>query len=99
MIRAVMESERGDKMTSTSHVQPERVATGVAGLDEILGGGFPRGLIYLIEGDPGTGKTTLGLQFLLEGARRGEPGLFVSLSSPREELERIVFAHGWTLEG
>jgi circadian clock protein KaiC len=77
----------------------ERAGTGIAGLDLILGGGFPRGLTYLIEGDPGTGKTTMGLQFLLEGARQGEPGLYVSLSSPRSELEQIIRAHGWSPEG
>ena len=53
---------------------PPKVATGVPGLDDVLGGGLPRGRLYLVEGDPGTGKTTLGLQFLLEGVRGGANG-------------------------
>ena len=74
-------------------------ATGIAGLDDILRGGLPRDRLYLVEGDPGTGKTTLGLQFLLEGARAGERGLYVALSETREELEATAHAHGWSLDG
>ena len=59
---------------------PEAAPTGIAGLDDILGGGFPAHHLHLIEGAPGTGKTTLALRFLLEGARRGESGLYVTLS-------------------
>ncbi|HEY0171743.1 MAG TPA: ATPase domain-containing protein [Pyrinomonadaceae bacterium] len=76
-----------------------RLGTGGAGLDKILEGGFPANRLYLIEGDPGTGKTTLGLQFLLEGARRGEPVLYVTLSETKEELTAVARAHGWSLEG
>ena len=76
-----------------------RASTGVAGLDEILGGGLPTNHLYLIDGDPGTGKTTLGLQFLLEGAKNGEPGLYVTLSESRRELQAVAESHGWTLEG
>ena len=76
-----------------------KVATGIAGLDNILGGGFTANRIYLIEGDPGAGKTTLALNFLMEGRRLGEPGLYVSLSETKEELEGVARSHGWTLEG
>jgi circadian clock protein KaiC len=76
-----------------------RLATGSAGLDSILEGGFPANRLYLVEGDPGTGKTTLALQFLLEGARRGEPVLYVTLSETKEELTGVARSHGWSLEG
>ncbi|HEX8072731.1 MAG TPA: ATPase domain-containing protein [Pyrinomonadaceae bacterium] len=76
-----------------------RLATGSAGLDEVLNGGFPANRLYLVEGDPGTGKTTLALQFLLEGARRGEPVLYVTLSETEEELTAVARSHGWSLEG
>jgi circadian clock protein KaiC len=76
-----------------------RVQTGVAGLDEVLHGGLIPERLYLIDGNPGSGKTTLALQFLLEGARRGEKCLFVSLSETREELADGAHSHGWSLEG
>lgn len=76
-----------------------RLATGSAGLDQILEGGFPANRLYLLEGDPGTGKTTLALQFLLEGARRKEPVLYVTLSETKEELTAVARSHGWSLEG
>jgi len=57
----------------------DRASTGIAAFDELLGGGFPRNRLYLVDGDPGTGKTTVGIQFLLEGVRRGEPALYVTL--------------------
>jgi circadian clock protein KaiC len=63
----------------------ERAATGITGFDEILGGGFPRNRLYLVEGEPGAGKTTLGFQFLMEGARNGEPGIYVTLSEGEGE--------------
>lgn len=75
------------------------VGTGIAGLDEILRGGLPGEHIYLVEGAPGTGKTTLSLQFLLEGARRGEPVLYVALSETRAEVEGVAVTHGWSLDG
>jgi circadian clock protein KaiC len=74
-------------------------ATGIAGLDDILGGGFPAHHVYLVEGDPGAGKTTLALQFMLEGKRRGERGLYIALSETEAELRETAAAHGWSLEG
>lgn len=76
-----------------------RMATGIEGLDNILEGGFPANRIYLIEGDPGTGKTTLSLQFLMEGARLGEAGLYITLSETKAELEAVAASHGWSLDG
>src|SRR5215470_6985074 len=73
-------------------------STGVIGLDDILGGGLPRDCFYLIQGDPGSGKTTLALQFLLEGVRRGESVFYVTLSETREELLKVTRSHGWSLE-
>ena len=61
-------------------VLEDRLPTGVGGLDDILNGGLPRGHLYLVEGDPGTGKTTLALQFLLQGTARGEKGMYITLS-------------------
>lgn len=78
---------------------PERAPTGVAGLDEILDGGLPRGWTYLIHGHAGTGKTTLSLHFLREGVRAGERVLYVSLMQSREELANMARSHGWSLEG
>ncbi len=77
----------------------KRAATGVSGLDEILNGGLPCNHLYLLDGSPGTGKTTLALQFLREGVRKGEKGLYVTLSESREELEGVASSHGWTLDG
>ncbi len=76
-----------------------RASSGVAGLDELLGGGFPRNQIYLVEGGTGAGKTTLGLQFLIAGAARGERVLYLGFSETPEDLERIAGAHGWSLAG
>jgi circadian clock protein KaiC len=77
----------------------EPVPTGVPGLDEVLVGGYARGNLHLIEGQPGTGKTTLGLQFLLDGRAKGEQGLYVTLSETKRELLRAARTHGWDLEG
>jgi len=73
--------------------------TGVEGLDEILRGGLIQNRLYVVEGDPGSGKTTLALQFLLEGARLGEKVLYVALSETEEELRTIAMEHGWSLDG
>jgi circadian clock protein KaiC len=74
-----------------------RCVLGVKGLDDALGGGLPPYRMYLVKGDPGVGKTTLALQFLLEGARRGETGLYITLSETKEELETVAASHGWDL--
>lgn len=76
-----------------------RASTGIVALDAVLDGGFPRNRLYLIDGDPGTGKTTVGLQFLLEGVRQGERTLYVTLSETAEELHAVAHAHGWSLDG
>jgi circadian clock protein KaiC len=74
-----------------------RCATGIHGLDDILGGGFPCNRFFLIDGEPGAGKTTLALQFLLAGIRAGEPGLYITLSETRDELNSVAESHGWSL--
>ena len=76
-----------------------RARTGIAGLDKILGDGLPANHLYLIDGAPGAGKTTLALQFLLEGVRHGERGLYVTLSESRDELLDVAGSHGWSLDG
>ncbi|AMV40787.1 ATPase domain-containing protein [Planctomyces sp. SH-PL62] len=75
------------------------VATGIEGLDDILGGGVTPDRVYLIEGNPGSGKTTLALQYLQEGVRIGEPGLYVTLSETQAELRAVARSHGWSLDG
>jgi circadian clock protein KaiC len=85
-------------MNNPELITLQKAATGVTGLDQILNGGLPRGHAYLVEGQPGTGKTTLGLQFLLEGARHGETVLYVTLSETKQELEQIAASHGWSLD-
>ena len=77
----------------------EKLPTGVPSLDGILEGGLPGPHSYLVQGAPGTGKTTMGLQFLIEGVKRGENALFVTLSQTRHELEMIAESHGWSLDG
>ena len=67
--------------------------------DSILGGGLTARRVYLLEGTPGSGKTTIALQFLLEGARRGERGLYITLSETAAELREVARSHGWTLDG
>jgi circadian clock protein KaiC len=79
--------------------QTQQAATGIAGLDAILRGGLPARRLYLLRGDPGVGKTTLSLQFLLEGVRRGESGLYISLSETRDEIIAVAESHRWSLEG
>ena len=77
----------------------EKCNSGVPGLDAILAGGLPRNCLYLIEGAPGVGKTTLAMQFLLEGIRRGEGCLYVTLSETRQELEAVALSHNWKIDG
>ncbi len=76
-----------------------RASTGVPGLDNVLAGGLPSGHLYLVEGSPGTGKTTLGLQFLMHGAGAGERVLYVALSESKLELMEGAESHGWALDG
>src|SRR5437867_5089894 len=76
----------------------ERCPSGVEGLDDILAGGLPRGCFCLIQGDPGSGKTTLALQFLLEGLRRGEKVFYITLSETKQELLHVARSHGWSID-
>ena len=75
-----------------------KAKSGISGLDDILSGGFSRGHVFLLEGAPGTGKTTVALQFLLEGARAGEKCLYITLSETERELREGAASHGWKLE-
>ncbi|WP_300650112.1 ATPase domain-containing protein [Hydrogenophaga sp.] len=77
----------------------ELLKTGVPGLDDVLGGGLERGRLYLVEGNPGSGKTTIAMQYLMEGARVGERALYVTLSETYKELEGVARSHGWNLAG
>lgn len=78
--------------------QPGRAPTGVQGLDEILRGGITPDRLYLVEGTPGTGKTTLALQFLLAGIRQGETCLYITLSETAHELRAVAASHGWSID-
>jgi len=73
--------------------------TGIAGLDDVLAGGFPRGHIYLVQGNPGVGKTTLAIEFLLTGAAAGERCLYITLSETQAEIKAVAASHGWSLAG
>jgi circadian clock protein KaiC len=86
-------------MTEIDHETPAtRATTGISGLDDVLGGGFSPHRLYLVEGVPGSGKTTLALQFLLEGMRLGEQVLYITLSETAEELRSVAASHGWSLD-
>lgn len=86
-------------MTPKAPKESSKVETGIAGLDSILGGGLPAKRLYLVQGAPGSGKTTLALQFLLAGARAGERVLYITLSETREEIDEVARSHGWSLDG
>ena len=86
-------SDNGDR------VELSYATTGITGLDQILGGGLPENHLYLIDGEPGAGKTTLAMQFLLEGVRLGQRGLYVTLSETAAELRAVAKSHGWDLSG
>jgi circadian clock protein KaiC len=79
--------------------QTAKCLMGISGLDAVLGGGLPRNCLYLVDGHPGVGKTTLALQFLLEGVRQKERCLYVTLSETKAELESVAKSHGWDLTG
>jgi circadian clock protein KaiC len=94
-----MAKKENDMQTNHAPSSLERCSSGAEGLDEVLNGGLPRNCFYLIQGDPGSGKTTLALQFLLEGVRRGERVFYITLSETREELLKVAQSHGWSLDG
>ena len=83
--------------SSKTDLPAERCATGIEGLDIILKGGLPQNRLYLIKGDPGVGKTTLAMQFLLQGVEEGETGLYITLSETKEEIMVVARSHGWDL--
>jgi circadian clock protein KaiC len=86
-------------MEPPPNVRMERSRTGVPGLDDVLGGGLISHRLYLIDGDPGAGKTTLSLQYLLEGVKQGEKCLYITLSETKEELVAGAASHDWSLAG
>ena len=88
-----------DTLSPERFVDGAPVPTGVPGLDYVMAGGYARSSLHLVEGTPGAGKTTMSLQFLMDGRARGERGLYVSLSETRDELMRNAETHGWDLTG
>src|SRR4051794_30174142 len=88
-----------DASEESAEIDLPRISTGSEALDSILNGGFDSGRLYLYEGKPGTGKTTIALQFLLEGVRQGERVLYVTLSETEKELRLVAHRHGWSLKG
>lgn len=84
---------------SSKTIRGRRLSTGITGLDEILEGGLSAGYLYLVQGDPGTGKTTMAMQFLLDGLSLGETVLYVTLSETAKELREVAATHGWSLDG
>src|SRR3954452_2829349 len=97
-VRTAAEIARGDA-SMLQPGTPARLVTGVAGLDHILAGGLPVGGLYLLEGSPGSGKTTLALQFLRAGAAQGERTLLIAFSETQSELAALALSHGWSLDG
>ena len=91
-------TSRKSEAMAPNDADSARCPSGIEGLDEILGGGLPRKCFYLIQGDPGSGKTTLALQFLLEGLRRGERVFYITLSETKDELLQVARSHGWSLD-
>src|SRR6201984_3082291 len=90
--------EQPSNIVQGTEADPARISTGSAGLDDILCGGLDAERMYLYEGRPGTGKTTLALQFLIEGVRQGERVLYIALSESEAELRLVAKRHGWTLD-
>jgi circadian clock protein KaiC len=91
-------NQMSDRVAAAIDDDPPRISTGSEGLDDILGGGFDPNRVYLYEGRPGAGKTTIAMQFLLEGARLGERVLYITLSETARELNLVGKRHGWSLE-
>src|SRR5687768_8420780 len=88
------------RVMTNGHPEPESLAaTGIAGLDDVLNGGLARGRLFLVEGVPGSGKTTLAMQFLMDGAKRGEQVLYITLSETYEELLSVAKSHDWDISG
>ena len=87
-----------DTMTDSQELTEGFASTGISMLDAVLGGGLARNRVFLIQGIPGAGKTTLALQFLLAGAAAGEKTVYLTLSESRKELGAVARAHGWSLE-
>jgi circadian clock protein KaiC len=86
-------------MAAQNTVSKDFISTGIPGLDHVLGGGLTKERLYLLEGDPGAGKTTMALQFLIEGARQGEKVLYITLAENNIELRAVADAHGFSMEG
>jgi circadian clock protein KaiC len=93
-----VKSVRKSGATASTKLRDARCPSGIEGLDDILAGGLPSEGFYLIQGDPGSGKTTLALQFLLEGVRRGEKIFYITLSETKQELLKVARSHGWSLD-
>src|ERR1700686_3536900 len=90
-----MPSSKDAKKSRTTN----RLSSGIEELDHILGGGFPTKRLFLIEGAPGSGKTTLALQFLLAGAKNSEKWLYVTFSESEDEIRAVAESHGWSMDG
>jgi circadian clock protein KaiC len=86
-------------MEAQNSITTDFLSSGVPGLDDVLNGGFTSDRLYLVEGEPGTGKTTLALQFLTEGQRRGESTLYITLAETSVELRSVAQSHGWSMDG
>ena len=89
---------RGHFLSTSNELISVKAATGIHGLDDILDGGLSRGHVFLLEGEPGTGKTTVALHFLLAGAQAGERSLYITLSETERELRQGARSHGWELD-
>lgn len=85
-------------MSTSNALLSEKAATGIEGLDDILSGGLSRSHLFLLEGEPGTGKTTVALHFLQAGAKNGEKSLYITLSETERELRQGAKSHGWDLD-
>ncbi|MDB5989753.1 MAG: circadian clock protein KaiC [Herbaspirillum sp.] len=98
VIKVSMKTDQFISMENQSPKQ-QRLSTGIDGLDSILLGGLTPERVYLVEGNPGSGKTTLAIQFLLEGVKQRETGLYITLSETTHELRAVAQSHGWNLDG